>query len=74
MPTRQGLQLRLRNALSADDRKEWAHHGEDSMPGTRFMPAHPELVYRRTGEWKGWAHFLGQDTAENRAQDALEDK
>ncbi len=49
-----------------------------SDPNTQGLPAHPELIYRVSGEWKGWNDFLG--TAPNipefdlhKRYDALED-
>jgi len=24
-----------------------------------LLPVHPDVVYKRTGEWKGWNDFLG---------------
>ena len=60
---------------------EWRDHGETIHPGyegeEKAMPLHPEFVYRRAGEWRGWNDFLGvkeSDPAfgENQAQDRLE--
>ena len=39
------------------------------------MPKHPEFVYRKSGHWKGWAHFLDvAETAESTDRDTLEDR
>ena len=27
----------------------------------KLMPQHPDVVYTRTGEWRGWCHWLGSD-------------
>lgn len=40
--------------------QQWIVEGDDCIPGTN-MPKHPELIYRRTGEWQGWSDFLGSD-------------
>lgn len=42
------------------------------------LPAHPEFVYRITGDWQGWNHFLDvevgtTDYDANAREDALED-
>lgn len=38
------------------------------------LPRNPEIIYRVSGEWRGWAHFLDADTEENRERDALEER
>lgn len=35
----------------------WLKEGHDGMDGE--LPAHPEFVYRLSGEWKGWNEFFG---------------
>ncbi len=54
---------------------EWKENGNMSIRENEDMPMHPELIYRHTGEWKGWAAFLGMpETEENRRQDKMEDE
>ena len=55
--------------------KNWRHQGQDA--NDRGWPAHPELVFRMSGEWKGWNHLLGIDQSNpnypaNDRQDWLE--
>jgi len=42
---------------------EWRMSGEDlhKEPEMREkrLPRHPGFVYRNSGDWKGWNHFLG---------------
>ena len=53
----------------------WKREGTNMHPSLDGMPLHPEFVYRRTGEWKGWSDFLGcEPSDENAAQDAIENK
>ena len=40
---------------------EWLTNGDEFAPNG--MPAHPELVYRLTGDWRGWAYFLGDSAS-----------
>lgn len=36
----------------------WYQDGMEVVEGTGGVPVHPELVYRLSGEWQGWNHFL----------------
>ena len=29
-----------------------------------YIPCHPDIVYGKTGEWKGWCNWLGNDNFE----------
>lgn len=67
---------RSRDELISEVIGEWAADGHRASP--EGMPHHPELVYRISGDWKGWNDFFDvpedhESYAENRAQDALED-
>ena len=49
----------------------WLRNGDDSVIlDGRPIPAHPELHYRYTEEWRGWVVL--RDDAENRQQDEIE--
>lgn len=37
--------------------RTWLKEGYDDVDGQ--VPAHPELVYRLSGDWRGWGDFLG---------------
>tara|TARA_B100001540_G_C15262207_1_gene397551 strand:+ start:154 stop:396 length:243 start_codon:yes stop_codon:yes gene_type:complete len=42
------------------------------------IPQHPEFIYRKSGDWKGWNDFLGVSPSsvewnQNKEQDELED-
>ena len=52
----------------------WLREGDDTayLDGEGPLPAHPELYYRRSGEWRGWVVLA--DTEENRQQDELEEQ
>ena len=55
-------------------KKVWRKHGHKKVPSVPGMPLHPELVYRKSGEWQGWSHFLGQAPSEkNKKRDEIED-
>ena len=43
--------------------KRWERDGRKAMPDDKDVPMHPEFIYRKSKEWKGWANFLGN--AEN---------
>jgi len=32
---------------------------------SKWIPAEPDVVYGRTGEWRGWSDFLGIDVADD---------
>ena len=53
---------------------KWLLDGDKDayLDGEGPLPAHPELYYRHTGEWRGWT--LLRDDAENRKQDAIEEQ
>ncbi len=62
---------------------EWSLEGGESAtdPDLGKMLAHPEYVYRLSGNWPGWSEFLtvssdsdAEEYEANRIQDALEDK
>ena len=54
---------------------EWKENGNMTLKENKYIPMHPELVYRNTGEWKGWADFQGRtETEEDIKQDELEDE
>lgn len=36
---------------------DWRKNGEKFNHAG--IPFHPEFIYRRTGEWRGWADFIG---------------
>lgn len=39
------------------------------------FPQHPELVYRNSGDWRGWSKYLGcPETDDIRMQDELENR
>ena len=46
---------------------EWLRKGDEFGPNG--MAAHPELVFRLTGEWRGWASFVGESAAERDCAD-----
>ena len=49
---------------------EWKEEGHLSTKG---IPLHPKFIYRNTGEWKGWADFLGKkETVEEVRLDSIE--
>ena len=51
----------------------WLRDGNDSATlDGRLMPAHPELHYRYTEEWRGWVEL--RDDAANRQQDEIEEQ
>ena len=55
--------------------RTWDQCGADAKDFDPKMPKHPEFVYRKSGHWKGWAHFLGvAETAESTDRDTLEDR
>lgn len=35
----------------------WRHKGYQNLKNG--IPAHPEFVFRLSGEWQGWSDFLG---------------
>jgi hypothetical protein len=37
------------------------------------LPLHPEFIYRKSGEWKGWNDYLNADSKANSRQDAFEE-
>ena len=46
--------------------RTWDQCGADAKDFDPKMPKHPEFVYRKSGHWQGWAHFLGvAETAES---------
>lgn len=60
----------------------WLTQGNDVHPdpslGEHGMPAHPEFVYRLSGEWTNWNDYLGTEAksrefARNQRYDVLED-
>jgi hypothetical protein len=57
---------------------EWKAHGEDTFDADGIiMPAHPEYVFRLTGEWTGWNDVCGVQEGDeqyeyNLAVDAIE--
>lgn len=55
--------------------KRWERDGNDTMPDKQDIPAHPEFIYRKTNEWKGWANWLGTKQNDyDTVRDLLEDK
>lgn len=55
--------------------RAWLAAGADFAPNG--MPAHPELLFRLQGEWRGWNEILetpetGAESDENALQDRLE--
>jgi hypothetical protein len=55
--------------------RTWDQCGADAKDFDPKMPKHPEFVYRKSGHWKGWAHFLDvAETAESTDRDTLEDR
>ena len=49
--------------LSIDDKINmvldvWFQEGIDIIDDSGGVPVHPELIYRLSGEWRGWNHFL----------------
>jgi len=54
--------------------QEWEASGNDSHPTIADMPKHPEFVFRKSGDWKGWGEFLGNHSESNKTWDLLEDK
>ena len=56
-----------------DIMKTWREEGHDEHPNMPGMPLHPELVFRESGEWRGWSDFLGaSSSAENDQRDEVE--
>ena len=56
--------------------RTWLNEGYDGMDAK--LPAHPEFLYRLSGDWKGWNEFLGvtpekPEWKENRMKDIHED-
>ena len=56
--------------------KTWLKEGYDGADGK--LPAHPEFMFRLSGEWKGWNVFLdvtpdGPEWKENRYCDIFEE-
>ncbi|ELA8176643.1 hypothetical protein RGL50_004169 [Vibrio alginolyticus] len=35
----------------------WLNFGSN-VDTTTSLPRHPEFIYRKSGNWKGWNHFL----------------
>lgn len=51
---------------------EWLKNGHDTLESG--VPRHPEFVFRISGEWMGWAQFLGcEPSRELTLQDRIED-
>jgi hypothetical protein len=56
----------------------WINTGHEFKPGSKLLK-HPEYIYRKSGEWKGWNSFLNQSEGSvsfesNKQQDQLEDQ
>ncbi|MGI2111785.1 hypothetical protein ACRN9C_20725 [Shewanella frigidimarina] len=34
----------------------WINTGHEFKPGSKLLK-HPEYIYRKSGEWKGWNSF-----------------
>ena len=57
------------NSAAVNDRLlEWLANGDEFA--CNGVPAHPELVYRLTGEWRGWADFLGESASQPDCSDS----
>jgi hypothetical protein len=52
---------------SEDDWMAWIDTGEKR---NAYIPSRPDAYYQSTGDWKGWAHFLGVD--EDRKSDTFQ--
>ena len=54
--------------------KMWEEFGENAgWHGIPDMPRHPEFIYRKSGNWCGWSHFLGcPNSEENDTRDIVE--
>lgn len=48
-----------REVIDGDEYFEVYHDGSFG-----WIPVHPDVVYGRTGEWKGWCDFLGSNDFE----------
>ena len=47
------------NRKNDENGDEWFEVESDE--GLIWLPVHPDIVYSRTGEWKGWKDFLGAE-------------
>jgi|TARA_R110002020_G_C16268053_1_gene770913 hypothetical protein len=52
----------------------WEEEGTKSMKlEGKMMYKHPEFMYRKSGEWKGWSDFLGcPESANTNYRDTME--
>ena len=52
----------------------WEEFGEESgWFGNPDIPRHPEFIYRISGDWCGWSHFIGSpNSEENYTRDIVE--
>mmetsp|Transcript_23721 Transcript_23721/g.27424 ORF Transcript_23721/g.27424 Transcript_23721/m.27424 type:complete len:129 (-) Transcript_23721:55-441(-) len=52
-----------------DNEEEWKNWINEGEKRNSYIPARPDEYYGRLGQWKGWAHFLGNEDDSDSTED-----